>query len=222
MKRKHAFLGFTTLALITLGPDDAWSEPSGTVTGTVTLTKGGAARPSSGGVVIYIESAPVTGAARRHAIHQKELQFDPPVNVVMKGTTVDFPNDDRVFHNVFSVSQPARFDLGLYKAGESKSVVFNRTGVVDIYCNIHPDMASKVKVVDTPYFAMTRADGTFEIGGVPPGTYPIVAWQAFGEEWRGQVIVTAGGRATVTTKLEEGQRQQRHVRKDGTPYGRYQ
>ena len=204
------------------GVDVARSEPSGVVAGTVVVKKEGVVKTNASGVVLYIDGAPVTTAARKHAIRQKELRFAPSVSVVMKGTTVDFPNEDKVFHNVFSLSQPARFDLGLYKSGESKAVQFNRVGVVDIYCNIHPDMAAKVKVVDTPYFAMTRPDGSFELSGVPPGTFTVVAWQPYGAEWRGQVTVTPGGRATVSPQLEEGDKPTRHPRKDGTPYGRYQ
>ena len=66
----------------------------------------------------------------------------------MKGTTIDFPNEDKIFHNVFSVSRPARFDLGLYKSGTAKSVEMKRAGIVDVYCNIHPEMIAKVKVLD--------------------------------------------------------------------------
>jgi hypothetical protein len=155
-------------------------------------------------------------------VTQKELTFAPEVTIALKGTTIDFPNEDKVFHNVFSLSEPARFDLGLYKSGDSRSVQFNRAGVVDIYCNIHPQMAAKVKVLDNRYFAISAGDGTFLIPNVPAGTYPIVAWQAYGDAARGTVTVEAGRPASVTLVLPPEGSKGRHLRKDGTPYGRYQ
>jgi hypothetical protein len=127
-----------------------------------------------------------------------------------------------VFHNVFSMSRGNRFDLGLYRAGSTKSVTFNRPGVVDVYCNIHPQMVAVIKVLDTDHYAVTGADGRFRIANVPPGTYTLVAWQRHGRAHRGQVTVTPGGRAEVDIELEQGSRPRRHLRKDGTPYGRYE
>jgi hypothetical protein len=135
---------------------------------------------------------------------------------------VDFPNEDKVFHNVFSLSTSARFDLGLYQSGSSKSVQFKRPGVVDVFCNIHPEMSSRVLVVPTTFFATTDASGKFRIDGVPEGTYPIVVWQAYGEEKTGKVKIEAGKAATVTFDVAEGNGPKQHTRKDGTPYGRYE
>ena len=112
--------------------------------------------------------------------------------MVETGTTVEFPNDDRIFHNVFSLSQAAKFDLGLYKSGASKRVTFGAPGVVDVYCNIHPDMAATIKVVDSHHFAVTDADGRFRIEGVPAGTHRYVAWLRQGDEVRGAGDRTAG------------------------------
>jgi plastocyanin len=189
------------------------------VTGTVTIVKDGAPKADRSGIVIVLQGAPVDPGAARPRIMQKDQQFAPSLTVVAKGATIDFPNEDKVFHNVFSVSDAAKFDLGLYKSGDSKSVTFKRAGVVDVYCNIHPNMVAKVKVVDGP-FALTGTDGSFAID-VPPGTYPIVAWQAYGAEWRGEVQVDAGKTAQVAIPLVEGQADTSHPRKDGTPYGRY-
>src|SRR4029078_815115 len=105
---------------------------------------------------VHLESA--AGARPRPKTHaiikQREKQFEPPLTVVVKGTTIDFPNEDKIFHNVFSVSRAARFDLGLYKSGTAKSVEMKRAGVVDVYCNIHPDMIAKVKVLDNAYYTI--------------------------------------------------------------------
>lgn len=196
--------------------------PTGAVAGAVTILQDGAPKADRSGIAVYLEGAPgPSPAALSRAIHQRDLTFLPGVMVVTTGSTIEFPNDDKVFHNVFSVSSAARFDLGLYKSGTSKSVTLKRPGVVDVYCNIHPQMAARIKVLDTVHFAVTGPDGTFRIKGVPPGTWPVVAWQAYGDEQRGEVTVTAGGVAALELTLVEGKPPKRHLRKDGTPYGRY-
>jgi hypothetical protein len=134
---------------------------------------------------------------------------------------IRFPNRDKVYHNVFSISNASRFDLGLYKEGSGKSITFRKAGVVDIYCNIHPSMVAKVKVMDSPFYAQTDAKGNFRIEGVPPGTYPIVAWQPWGEEVRGTVNIAVGKTASVTLEMRAGKADTSHLRVDGTPYGDY-
>ena len=90
---------------------------------------------------------------------------------IRAGTAVDFPNHDRVFHNVFSYRDGKKFDLGMYPAGTSKKIVFDKAGLSRIFCNIHPHMAAYVMAVDTPYFAVSDAQGGFAIANVPAGTY---------------------------------------------------
>jgi plastocyanin len=203
---------------------EAQTKPQlGTVRGTVTVTKGGKAKADKTGVIIYLEGVAGTPPVPKdHAIiRQREKQFDPPLTVVVRGTTVDFPNEDKIFHNVFSVSRPARFDLGLYKSGTMKSVELKRAGVVDVYCNIHPDMVAKVKVLENAYYTVTGKDGTFKIENVPAGEYPIIAWMQTGDEAKGTVKVSAGGSAEVKLDVSEVAKKKTHTRKDGTPYGRY-
>ena len=206
------------------GPAAA-AAPTGTVTGTVSVARPGGGTADPSGVVVYLESVPEVlpaEAERPHPqVHQRDLQFSPALTVVVKGTTVDFPNQDKVFHNVFSFSEASKFDLGLYKSGTSKSVTFRRPGVVNLYCNIHPEMISKIKVLDTSYYAVVKKDGVFRLEHVPPGSYPLVAWQAYGPEFHGQVTVTAAGTTTIAIKLTVGPPETAHLRKDGTPYGRY-
>lgn len=198
------------------------APPPGAVAGAVTIEKNGAPKANRANVVVYLEGVPgAPGKPETRAIHQKDLTFSPGLMVVVKGSIVEFPNDDKVFHNVFSVSKGAKFDLGLYKSGTSKSVTFKDAGVIDVYCNIHPQMVAKIKVVDSNYYAVTGADGSFKIKNVLPGTYPIVGWQAAGREYRGEVTVTSKGTAQVQIGLVEDAVLQRHLRKDGTPYGRY-
>lgn len=220
-----ALLVVGVAAIVAGGASDAGADgavATGAVTGSVSIEKDGAAKADRSGVAVYLENAPAPKAApERRTIHQKDLMFSPRLLVIPTGTTVDFPNDDKVFHNVFSLSKGAKFDLGLYKSGTSKSVTFTEPAVIDVYCNIHPDMAAKIKVIDSSYYAVTGADGSFTIKNVPAGTYPIVGWQRYGKEFRGEVTVTKGGKAAVQIALVEAEGPQRHLRKDGTPYGRY-
>jgi len=213
-------LVIVALAVVACLPPRAGGAPAtGKVTGTV-VVKG---RKDGGGVLVYLEGvAGAPTAPRDHAvIRQREKQFDPPVTIVVRGTTVDFPNEDKMFHNVFSVSRPARFDLGLYKSGTAKSVEMKRAGTVDVYCNIHPEMVAKVKVLDNAYYTITGGDGKFEIPNVPAGEYPIVAWLPTGDEAKGSVVVKAGEAAEVKLTVSEVAKKESHTRKDGTPYGRY-
>lgn len=237
MVSKHFVAGLSLAAVTALGavqarpslaqsaaaPAGAAKGPTGTVTGKVTILKDGSPKGNLAGVAVYLENVPgaLDAAPKPREMRQKNLTFTPGVMVVVKGTTVEFPNDDKVFHNVFSVSKTARFDLGLYKSGTTKAVTFKQPGVVDVYCNIHPQMIGKIKVLDTTFYGVTGADGTFRIKNVPAGTYPVVAWQAYGPEFRGEVTVTPGGAASLAISLTEGKVPQNHLRKDGTPYGRY-
>jgi plastocyanin len=196
----------------------------GSVHGVVALEKDGSPKTDRSQIVVSLEGVPGPSPdldKLRRSIRQQDQTFFPDLTVIVKGASIDFPNEDRVFHNVFSLSEAAKFDLGLYKQGESKSITFRRTGVVDLYCNIHPEMVAKILVVDSPYYAVTGPDGRFRIDGVPAGVYPVVAWQARGAPFRGEVTVSAGGSAALEIKLTEGPLVKTHLRKDGTPYGRY-
>lgn len=130
--------------------------------------------------VVYLESAP-RGAFEPsqpgHAVlDQRDEQFVPHVLAIMTGTTVDFPNSDRTYHNVFSLSKTARFDLGRYAVGHSKSVRFDQPGIVRVFCEIHSHMNAFILVFSHPFFAVTDDEGRYRIENVPPGTYLVVAW----------------------------------------------
>jgi plastocyanin len=117
----------------------------------------------------YPAPAPVT------VIIQKDGTFRPHVLPVLIGTTVEWPNHDEIYHNVFSMSEPKPFDLGIYKK-EIKKVTFDKPGRVDVFCSIHTKMNCIVLVLENPFFSATDAKGNFRIENVPAGTYPLKAW----------------------------------------------
>jgi len=130
-------------------------------------------------IVVYIArvpSAATPAPTERAALRQRGERFAPHILPVLRGTTVDFPNDDALFHNVFSLSRAKEFDLGRYPRGTSRSTTFERAGAVQVFCHIHSDMSAVVLVLDNPYYAMPDAEGRYSIPGLPPGDYTIVAW----------------------------------------------
>ena len=142
--------------------------------------------------VIWLDAqgAPPMVQSASIAIDQRNLAFSPHVLAVRVGTSVDFPNNDRVFHNVFSFKDGKKFDLGMYPSGvKAKPVVFDKPGLSRIFCNIHPNMAAYVMAVDTPYYAISDERGVFALSGVPPGTYTYHAWRPGGDTLTGAVTV---------------------------------
>jgi plastocyanin len=130
--------------------------------------------------IVYLETAP-RGAfeerePQRVRMDQRNETFVPHVLAVSVGTVVDFPNNDRTYHNVFSLSKTKRFDLGRYPQGRSKSVRFERPGIVRVFCDIHSHMSAFILVFSHPYFATTDSNGRYRIDDVPPGTYTVMAW----------------------------------------------
>jgi plastocyanin len=128
------------------------------------------------GVVVWLKpvnDAPVTFPRKRVEMLQKDKRFSPHILVISAGTNVDFPNLDPIFHNAFSNFEGQIFDIGLYPPGSSRSVRFDRPGIVHIFCNIHPSMSAIIVVVDSPYFTTTDESGGFCMPNVPPGTYEV-------------------------------------------------
>jgi hypothetical protein len=148
--------------------------------------------------VVYLDSAP-RGAFElpepgRASMDQRNQTFVPHVLAITVGTTVDFPNSDMTFHNVFSLSKTRAFDLGRYSRGKSKAVRFDRPGVVQVFCDIHSHMSAYILVFAHRYFAVTDQAGAFTIAGVPPGSYTLAVWHE-GEvrDTRTVTIPEAGG-----------------------------
>jgi hypothetical protein len=113
---------------------------------------------------------------RHYTLLQKNRTFVPHLQVIPVGSVVEFPNADPFFHNVFSLFEGKRFDLGLYEAGSSRSVTFSRQGVSYIFCNIHPEMSAVVLALSTPLYAIAGADGSLVLHGVPAGDYRMHIW----------------------------------------------
>jgi plastocyanin len=130
--------------------------------------------------IVYIDqpvtNAPVSSAKTVQVVTQRDAVFRPQVLPVLAGTTVEWPNKDDIFHNVFSMSESNPFDLGLYKDPELKKVQFKNPGRVDVFCSIHSQMSCVVLVLQNPFFAVTDSSGCFRITNVPAGTYKVKAW----------------------------------------------
>ena len=130
-------------------------------------------------VIIYVEGRDSVSHAPPQShpqMVQRAKTFIPPVLPVLIGTTVDFPNEDKIYHNVFSYSKPKKFDLGRYPTGSSKSVMFDKPGLVKVFCEIHKDMVAYVLVLETPFFAVPNPAGDFDLPDLPVGQYRVHIW----------------------------------------------
>ena len=220
MNMKHLQLLFISIACLGVtavaGASDA--TISGTVVITRTLTKpritlpayqlrgapvgfevqargrGGVARDDEiSRVVVYLEGPGLRlGTPVKGSLAQKGRQFAQEVIVVPLGSTVSFPNDDAIFHNVFSLSKAKQFDLGYYPKGQTRVVRFDRAGVVQVYCHIHANMSAAILVAPTAWWTRPSRDGRFSLGNVPPGDYTLVAWHRSAGFFRRHVTVRVG------------------------------
>lgn len=135
--------------------------------------------------VVYLDSVPQPAFYELKTQHlrmdQHDEQFEPRVLAITVGSTVDFPNSDTKFHNVFSLSRPGSFDLGRYPPGKSGSVRFDKPGIVRVFCDIHSHMSGYIFVFVHPYFAVTDSDGRYIIPQVPAGAYTLLVWSELGQ-----------------------------------------
>jgi plastocyanin len=190
---------FALLLAMLPPPSLAGADAAGSISGEV-ITRSPKHRAN---VIVNLEKVPGSFAppSRPAEITQKGIQFVPRALAILKGTTVNFLNEDPVAHNVFSPDHE-KYNLGGWAKGEVKSRTFSSSGVYHQLCNVHPEMGAVIAVFDNPFFAVTGADGKFEIRGVPPGTYAIHAWGEKFSDSSQQVTVPAGGSAAV--KFEAG------------------
>ncbi|MGH9399425.1 MAG: carboxypeptidase regulatory-like domain-containing protein [Thermoanaerobaculia bacterium] len=198
--------------------------PAGTggVSGKVTVVKAGEPLPDASNTVVWIEGLTLPAAKPgvvRAEMKSQRKSFQPRVIALPREGAVDFPNVDPIFHNVFSVSAGNRFDLGLYRSGTSKPNVFHETGLVRVYCNIHPTMVGFILVVDSSFLAVTGKDGAFRFEAVPPGSYTLKVWHEEGGEARLPAKVRAGADAAIAFTLDTTQyKAQPHKNKYGKDY----
>ena len=138
---------------------------------------------------------------RLRTLSQRDTAFAPGALAVQVGSTVRFPNEDDIFHNVFSYSAAERFDLGRYPKGESKEVVFDEPGVVDVYCEVHEFMRAVIVVTENPFHAVVDEGGAFRLEGVPPGSYTLIATHPDLDPVEHHVEVRAGETARIEVEI---------------------
>jgi len=202
MRRGMRRLITSTVAALLLGACFATvPAPAGDLVGTVTAR--GVRSPEN--VVVYFKHTlpddQLPLPENNPVMDQRKLTFIPHVMCVLKGTTVDFPNNDEVPHNVFSPSPVKKFNLGTYKVGVVKSVTFDKSGLVPLLCTIHPEMSAFILVLETPHHAVTDPDGTYRISGVPAGTYKVKTWHEKLKPSVTEVTVPETGEVTLDLKL---------------------
>jgi len=210
-----ALLG--AVVCVTLGTEVARAQVSGRITVT---DVGGRPAQDVGDAVVWIEGRGPRAAPVRMDMSLDARQFRPRVVVVPTGSTVNFPNLDPFNHNVFSLSTPNDFDLGLYGRNEAQGRRFTRSGLVRVYCNIHPRMTGFVVVRDNAWYSQPGADGSFTLAGVPPGTYTLKVWHERAPEYSRTIAVPAGGLSGLEVAMDASQyRYTEHLNKNGQVYG---
>lgn len=215
-----ALMGLTLFAMPLSMIASVSAQANGRVTGSVKLTLATSApssataydrravgprpkpQPELKNVVIFFADLPASkGVPMQASIAQKDEQFVPHVVAVTAGSTVAFPNQDAFFHNVFSLSRGASFNLGRYPSGSSRSKVLTRPGIVKVFCDIHSQMSAVIRVFDHQWFTVPVDDGTFAIDGVPPGDHTLIAWHERIGERRDRVTIRPGAETQITFTL---------------------
>jgi plastocyanin len=135
------------------------------------------------------------------SLNQQGARFEPDLVIVPVGSTVEFPNSDPIFHNVFSLSKAQPFDLGYYPQGQMRSVKFNNPGVVQVYCHIHANMYAAIVVTASPWFQKPSPEGSFSFSDVPPGRYRLTAWHKIAGPHKVDVEVPETGSVEVTIRV---------------------
>lgn len=199
---KLAALCLTFLLTLSASFPGRQSEEPGTISGNVSLAD--ETLPSR--VVVYVDQVPgrrFAPPAKPELVDQYRLAFVPHVLPILQGTTVIFPNSDEVRHNVFSTSPAKRFNLGIYPPASSKSVTFDKPGVVKLLCSLHPEMSAYLIVLQNPFYAVIVRKGSYVIANLPPGKYVVKTWRENAPEQAKEVEVVSRRTARVDWELKD-------------------
>jgi len=197
---------------------------AGSIDGKISFVTKRGQKPVINETLIWLE--PLTGKtpkmtpARFQMVTRGKMVM-PHVLAIPVGSTVEFPNDDPISHNLFSLSSNNAFDLGLYRKGAGKSQKFDTPGLVNVYCNVHPNMSAVIQVMHTPYYAFADTSGNYAVPNVPIGRYRLVAWNEQGGQIDSPVEVTSAGTVSGSVALTLDSRNYRltqHLNKLGKPY----
>jgi plastocyanin len=194
----------------------AAAQPTGRVVGTVKVSEADG-QPAVADVVVYVLGFTEPPSEKATTIAQKGRKFVPALVAVTVGEKVEFPNFDPFLHNVFSQSRPRKFDLGSFPKGETKEISFPEAGAVDVYCNIHPEMAATIIVLPNRRHTVAGPDGKFVIDGVPPGDWTVWAFTRRALPVSGRVTVKPGADATIDLAIARGA-EPAHLNKYGEKY----
>ncbi len=202
-----------------------------TLSAHVVVVRNSSSKQQNAGVVVWL--SPLRGEVSPYSVAdndlksarlvQKNKNFEPHLLVVRTGSVVEFPNQDPFFHNVFSLFEGKRFDLGLYEAGTSKKVRFDRPGVSFIFCNIHPQMSAVVVALDTPYYAVSSNDGNIDIRNIPAGRYVLQVWHegsspAALKALKHEIVVSGSQTSAGLLRVVEDEMPVAHKNKYGRDY----
>jgi plastocyanin len=209
------------LALFTIlliGFDAQAHEVSGTVQ---IVLKEEKKKSDLSSVVVYLDPVSQTvsraSTSKQFQMSTKNKQFLPRVLAVPSGAGVQFPNYDSIFHNIFSVSAPNQFDLGLYKGGASKTHIFRQPGLVKVFCNVHPQMSATIVVASSPYYTIADKSGRFSLGDIPNGTFHL---RAYAEEGQSTQKIEVGNKPLEVEVIIDGRnfKKVKHKNKFGKDY----
>lgn len=201
------------------GQSVAANSAKGRVAGQITVTKNGKPKRDASEVVVYVVGFKEDAPSTVPQMAQKKRQFEPRVLPITAGQKIDFPNFDDYFHNVFSLSKARKFDLGQFKRGKSKRKTFPRKGIVEVYCNIHPNMSATILVLPNRAHAVTDKSGKFRIDNIPPGEHTLFAYSRHAARpVRTKIKVTANQTTPVKLELAENKAPTPHRNKYGEKY----
>jgi len=204
--------------LLVLLAGTAVAGPTGSIAGKVSVTDADGKPARGAEVIVYVVGFSEPAGTEVASIAQKDRRFVPDLVAITVGQKVAFPNGDAFLHNVFSQSKDRRFDLGSFKKGESKTKEFPSLGVIDVYCNIHPEMAATIVVLPNRRHTRTKPDGTFLLEGVPTGNWTLFAYtRRASKPVSSKVTVLADGETEINLALQRGAEPE-HLNKYGEKY----